>query len=508
VAAALFVAAGLFAGVVWYTGWYEEREWRAACAEVDQLDPGWRWDELLAKRPPVPDDQNAARHITAVRSLLLPKDWPDWQTVVIDADLPPGPVGPPPPAELDVPILPPGAGNDLDPAVQRQQAGQRLGESIDLLAPNHLLTARQVTALRALIPADALAEAKALCRLHTGRFEVPQRETVLASIVNMPIQDVRQAGQLLNYHAMLLAHDGKVDEALDDCRGMLTAARATGDTPSLINALVAMALRAVALGKIERVLGHGEPSPESLAALQRLLEADRDDGMFLHALRGERACEEDYVRGVLEGRVPRDELNLLDDPPAVTGNKAIDRWLHRLRGGGWRVRHGAAQLRFLSTVIEAYKVSPDEARLRQPELEAGRQQLPKFVADLLSSTMMVMDADRRMRAHLSAGVAALAAERFRRDRGRWPESLAELVPAYLAAAPADPFDGAPLRYRRLADGIVIYTVYTDLTDDGGDIRHDPATGTLPKDWGLRLWDVPHRRQPAPPPAAQPAVAEK
>ena len=94
--------------------------------------------------------------------------------------------------------------------------------------------------------------------------------------------------------------------------------------------------------------------------------------------------------------------------------------------------------------------------------------------------------------------ACLAAERYRQARGRWPDSLADLVPGQLAALPLDPYDGQPLRWRRLPYGIVIYSVGRDGEDNGGKLdRANPYTqGT---DLGVELWDVPHRRQPPQPP---------
>jgi hypothetical protein len=92
---------------------------------------------------------------------------------------------------------------------------------------------------------------------------------------------------------------------------------------------------------------------------------------------------------------------------------------------------------------------------------------------------------------------AVAAERYRRANGRWPEALAQLVPGYLARVPADPFDGKPLRLRRRDDGVTVYSVGPDGKDDGGRIdrqRADPAGIDL----GFRLWDVAKRRQPPPP----------
>jgi hypothetical protein len=97
-------------------------------------------------------------------------------------------------------------------------------------------------------------------------------------------------------------------------------------------------------------------------------------------------------------------------------------------------------------------------------------------------------------------VAAVAAERYRLRHGTWPASLAALVPEFLRQVPADPYDGQPLRYRRLPDGVLIYSVSTDGQDDGGTINRENPT--FPgSDLGFRLWDVKHRRQP-PRPAPQ------
>jgi hypothetical protein len=98
-----------------------------------------------------------------------------------------------------------------------------------------------------------------------------------------------------------------------------------------------------------------------------------------------------------------------------------------------------------------------------------------------------------------AAVAAVALERYRLRHGRWPGALADLVPDLLPAVPRDPFDGQPLRYRRLADGVVIYSVGADETDDGGQLN-DAADAPADTDVGFRLWDVSHRRQPPAPEA--------
>ena len=91
---------------------------------------------------------------------------------------------------------------------------------------------------------------------------------------------------------------------------------------------------------------------------------------------------------------------------------------------------------------------------------------------------------------------AIAAERHRLRHGAWPGSTAELVSAFLPELPLDPFNGQELRYKRLPDGIVIYSVGADGTDEGGQISPTPTQQSA-TDIGVRLWDVRHRRQPPP-----------
>ena len=57
----------------------------------------------------------------------------------------------------------------------------------------------------------------------------------------------------------------------------------------------------------------------------------------------------------------------------------------------------------------------------------------------------------------------VACNRFAREKGRWPETLAELVPDLLSEVPRDPYDGAPFRYS--AEKGLVWAVGKNLTDE-------------------------------------------
>jgi hypothetical protein len=73
----------------------------------------------------------------------------------------------------------------------------------------------------------------------------------------------------------------------------------------------------------------------------------------------------------------------------------------------------------------------------------------------------------RADAHRQLARLAVAATAYRAKNGTYPERLEALVPEYLPQIPRDPCDGQPLRARREGEGLVLYSVGLDLTDDGG-----------------------------------------
>jgi hypothetical protein len=71
----------------------------------------------------------------------------------------------------------------------------------------------------------------------------------------------------------------------------------------------------------------------------------------------------------------------------------------------------------------------------------------------------------RSQTETAATQALIALKGFKLKTGRLPQKLDELVPEFLSAVPRDDFDGKPIRYS--AEKKIVYSVGTDLKDDGG-----------------------------------------
>lgn len=102
----------------------------------------------------------------------------------------------------------------------------------------------------------------------------------------------------------------------------------------------------------------------------------------------------------------------------------------------------------------------DETALKLPELYYGPKTLLPTLGRAAAGFALGATAQR-------INQTALAIELFRATHGELPESLDKLVPAFLPEVYTDPFDGAPLRYRRMDSGYTVYSVYIDLRDDQG-----------------------------------------
>ncbi len=101
-------------------------------------------------------------------------------------------------------------------------------------------------------------------------------------------------------------------------------------------------------------------------------------------------------------------------------------------------------------------------------------------------------------AHVSARIdlarVAIALELYRREHGKYPDTLVQLAPTYIENLPLDLLTGASLHYRIKADGTpLVYSTGWDKIDDGGLPRQRLTSGdwvwqyTLPDNFDVKAW---------------------
>jgi hypothetical protein len=438
--ALVLLAAVLFGvgvlGYLWYT---TDRARREAIAEADRLDPGWRLADLEAARAPVRDAENGALQVQAAAA-LLPK-----------------------------PSSPPPANNSpgLEDEVDQVQPPVRLGGPL-----SRTLGAEVAKAAPALAPARRLAE------MPRGRYAVTWSADAVGTL--MPhLEERREVARLLRLDAVLRAHDGDVDGALDSCRAVLNVGRSVGDEPAPVSQLQRLSCQRLAVKSLERTLAQGEASEPALAAVQRALEEEEKEPLQLIARRGERAFIHQFLEVAEARRIDRPGYNIR----SATGSYRLD---DMLDGGRAHGAH-AAYLHYLTELVEIAKLPPEQQaeRLRRPGLEPPAHGIKLLEALTEGGKDFGAARFQAHRALLRCAAAGVAAERYRRANGNWPDDLRGLVPDYLAAVPNDPSDGRPLTYWKLADGVMVEA-------PGVAGERVGTAGTPAPAVAFRLWDAGHR----------------
>jgi hypothetical protein len=457
----LSLLGGIVLVTIWSLGQREvvraegNRELTAAIADVDRDDPDWTWERLNAARKRPPEGKNGAELIPQIKKLSH-ADWgrelakPEWKTY------------------LEVP-------------------------------PNERFSARVLAVVRR--DADASAEAVKLARTLKDRPFGHREIALTPDVLNTPLNDTqhtRHVADVLRWDIALAVEDGDTLRAPDTLLAILNAARSIGDEPFLISQLVHVAVRSVAVKSAERLLAQ-TTDPLDLTDFQRALAADADEPILLYGIRGDRAMFDRLIENLANG--------------TVTPGKAIDSGFDTAWGkfSWWHYRVRLLADRAL--VLSWMTVAARAARLPLHEQPAAFAALPAPPNDpdqilarlLLPAVDKVAEAHWRSVAEARCAVVGIACERFRQQHKRWPESLAELTPAFISAVPIDPYNAEPLRYAKLNAGVVVYSVGKDLRGDGGTLdAPDPQPNPYAR---FRLWNPDQRRLPAPPdppePPAQP-----
>jgi hypothetical protein len=434
--------------------------------DLDATDPNWRLADLEAAREKVPEKDNSARVIVKVVG-LLPRPWP--QTTVED--------------KL----------RNLDRAPTA-----RLDEVQMALLDKELT-----------IHAIALAEARKLVAIPRGRHRLAIEVNPDATLV-AHLEDSRRVGVLLGYDALVRVQNGDIHGALQSCRASLNAARALSDEPIMRSQLIRNWMIATPCTWIERALAQGEASDDDLAAVQQLLAEEDKHPTLLIALRGERALLDDLLRKLENGRIK--ETALLEngriketalwslpksDPDRLTCLFGLSS--HTIRGERARCLELASRLIEIAQLSE-HKQEAEWGKLREDEKIAIDRQRARSPVEavvsrsLLGSSMGFSDLCKWKTALVRSLMVLVAVERYRLKMGNWPDKLDDLKPEFLKVIPLDPYDGRSLRYVRRADGVTVYSIGGDGSDNGGKIKRI-RPWVADADEGYRLWDVKARRQP-------------
>ncbi|HEY2951688.1 MAG TPA: hypothetical protein VGK40_03840 [Verrucomicrobiae bacterium] len=326
--------------------------------------------------------------------------------------------------------------------------------------------------LKAFLADKVAAQKDALELLHHGavlaesRYPVDFSNGLLAELPHLA--KLKSAAQLLQQEALLNAENGQPEAAATALHASLRLGHSLAAEPILISQLVRIALDTLCTVSLQRVLTRTTlPDPQLMVLMSDLVEAD-DPNSGLRAMVGERALTIRHFRMTAEEVAKYSAPENGDEPPAHVSEGGM----RFVRATGFFERDLLFFLDTMATNIAAAGLPPPKSlefskAASQRIIEARRKYyiLSGLLLPALEKAVTRLAEDS---ARLRTARAALGVERYRlAHQGRLPESLAALVPNYLKEVPVDPFDGKPIRYKRLAKGYVTYSIDSDGADNGG-----------------------------------------
>lgn len=282
----------------------------------------------------------------------------------------------------------------------------------------------------------------------------------LANAFLLHLTDVQKGCLLLCLEAVACGEAGDGDGATRAMEAAFGVARTLGEEPALGSQMVRSWMQDRVVASMARVLYAMALSDGQLKRLESAIAQAYDpDGMVRGFAGLQCLCLDMFER---PESVDPDAFRDLPAPAFLEAYCAL----------GLAAREGIIFLEMTGDYIEAAQLPTPE---RCGAFEAigvryrARQKGGVLLGELWGGQMLT-PVDVQCLANLRMALVALAVERYRLGLGHWPESLAELVPDYLDSVPEDPFDGEPVRYRRLDSGFVVYSVGEDGVDDGGKER--------------------------------------
>lgn len=290
--------------------------------------------------------------------------------------------------------------------------------------------------------------------------------------------------RLLALETLYLAETGEFSQASDSLVTGISVTRV--HPPYTTGQLLSIALEDISRGAFEDLASLHKLHRADLEKLRRAFESASFDNRLAFAATTE-AC-------LLNQFLDEQDSYFLDTPYFVF-ESALMAWLEEgLRGA---LRLGKRQERKISgsdsrAKLRSYTVaklsveaseSPEHQALHELQdyfdRESERSQTGWLADDFEAmrywTLSTIVEFETKSTASNRAASTAAAIEMYALDRGELPESLSDLVPAYMPSVPVDPFDGNELRYAQTEEGYSVYSIGSNLNDDNGNLYSHVST---------------------------------
>jgi hypothetical protein len=298
---------------------------------------------------------------------------------------------------------------------------------------------------------------------------------------------------------------GQTDRAFDDVRLMFWLADSLRDEGFLIGQLVRIACQQIATQPIwEGMVDHKWSDAQLKEIQERMLRVNFAESMS-RSMSDERAGGIAFMQTAMKRNNLGEMLAIIGTPEEPSGFEDAVGSDTAKKAIGWLMPHGWLYFEMLnhSLLMDDMIANGWDAptKVFHPKtLDANEEAFAKqmrggfdailhhqMLAHLLLPAL-TKASKRFSRAQATANQVALACARVRfyKSQRAYPESLAALVPGYLADIPNEAVSTNAMRYRRTGDGYILYSAGWDGVDDGGALINSKNIETQKGDWIWRM----------------------
>jgi hypothetical protein len=262
----------------------------------------------------------------------------------------------------------------------------------------------------------------------------------------------RTPARFLRWKITVLLAEGKQEEALETGLVILRLARHFGGEPALVNGLIALAVRGVAAESLNLILRSGPISAEVREKLDQELALHDDPTWIQQVMKTERAITLSTSRSMF-----------------------AEGWWLPWMGRGLEVDMLDFYQRLLPILTQPWHKARAEIQNINTDVSYSTPMSGTLVVLLEPSLVSAIVAFHRNTATLRCLRIVNALAAYAEANGHEAAGLDDLdLPA---AAKIDPFSGQPLKLKWTDEGWVVYSVFQNGTDEGGDFKEQA-------DWGL------------------------
>ena len=319
----------------------------------------------------------------------------------------------------------------------------------------------------------------------------------------LPLCQVNRAiARMLCCRAMLSLGSGNHGAAWKDLMTCRRLGRLVSQGPSIVEALVGIAIEQTANEATTVFLNHGQPSIAELqiwraemAQLPPIAKISDKvnlmerctilDAIQTMAIQEEQAVEllgVDPDLGAVARVVQALPLQSIEWTGALqVTNSWYDRLVTAMDLPTYSDRSAAiAKIEMdLQTISQRIMSAENVAQIEQDAQNLGKDlsvvdggAISRTLGEISISLMLPKTssarlAEDRIRQQMVLVDAALALAEYHASEGDYPEQLSELKPAYLKRIPGDLFTGKPVLYRRTDEGYLLYSAGPNRKDDDG-----------------------------------------